>query len=103
MRRLDRGVDRAGGVVEHQQPGPADDGAGQREPLPLAAGQRGAALADQGVEPVGQRGDEAVGLRPRRSAAQTSLVGDVGAERDVAAHGVVEEERALGDERGLRR
>ena len=63
--RLDLGVDRRGGVVEDQQPRPADEGAGQRDPLPLAAGERRAALAEPGVEAVGQGGDEAVGLRPR--------------------------------------
>ena len=33
-------------VVEHQHRRPAEDGAGQRQPLPLAAGQRQALLAD---------------------------------------------------------
>ena len=61
MRASTARVDGAGGVVEDQQPGTADDGAGQRQPLPLAAGEGGAALADPGVEPLGQRGDEAVG------------------------------------------
>ena len=49
---LDLGVDRRGGVVEDQQPRPADQRAGQRDPLPLPAGQRGAALAELGVEAV---------------------------------------------------
>ena len=36
-----------------------------------------------------------------RSAAHTVVVGHVGAERDVAAHGVVEEERLLRHQRGV--
>ena len=59
--RLHRRVDGAGRVVEDEQPRTPDDGAGQREPLALAAGEGGAALADAGVEPLGQRGDEVVG------------------------------------------
>ena len=95
---LDLGVDRGRGVVEDQQPRPADQGPGQRDPLPLAAGQRRAALAERGVEPVGQRGDEAVGLGGAQRRPDL-LVGDVGAEGDVAADGVVEEERGLADDR----
>ena len=48
-----RGSTRAGRVVEHQQPGPAGQRPGQGEPLPLAAGQRGAALADRVSSPSG--------------------------------------------------
>ena len=98
--RLDRRVDGAGRVVQDQQPRTADDGPGQREPLPLAAGEGRAPLADPGVEAVGQGGDEAVGgghaqRRPHLVVAVRLVEGDV------AADGVVEEEGALGDERGL--
>ena len=44
--------------------------------------------------PCGEGGDEAVGLRGAQRRPDL-LVGDVGAQRDVAAHGVVEEERGL--------
>ncbi len=94
-RRLDAGVDGRRGVVEDEQPRPAHQRARQGQALPLSAGERGAALADVGVETVRQRRDEAVGLgeaqrRPDR------LVVEVGAERHVAAHRVVEEEGVLG-------
>ena len=98
MRASTSGSTARGGVVEDQQPRPADQRAGQRDPLPLAAGERGAALPEPGVEAVGQRGDEAVGLG-RAQRRPDLLVGDVGAEGDVAAHGVVEEERGLRHER----
>ncbi len=59
-----------------------------------------AALPQPGVEAVGQRGDEAVGLRgPQRR--PHLVVGHVGAERDVAAHGVVEQERLLRHQRDV--
>ena len=62
MRRLDPRVDRAGRVVEDQQPRPAGQRAGQGEPLALPAGQRGAALADRRCP-------------ARRAAAPTNAVG----------------------------
>ena len=48
-RLLGAGVDGAGRVVEHQYRGIGEDRAGERDALPLAAGQRQAALADDGV------------------------------------------------------
>ena len=51
-------------------------------------------LAHLGVEAVGQGGYEPVGLG-RAQRGPHVFVGDVGAERDVAAHGVVEHERLL--------
>ena len=48
--------------------------------------------------PCGQRGDEAVGLGGAQRRPHL-VVGDVGAERDVAADGVVEEERGLRHDR----
>ena len=47
-------VERGQRVVEHQDPRPREHGPGEREPLPLAAGQRHALLADAGVEAPGQ-------------------------------------------------
>ena len=62
QRALDRGlglvVDGAGGLVEDEHGGVAQQRAGQGEPLALAAGEGDAALADPGVEAVGQRLDE---------------------------------------------
>ena len=60
---LDLGVDRRRRVVHDQQPGVAYQRAGEGEALALPAGQGRAALPDPGVQPVGQRRDEALGLR----------------------------------------
>jgi uncharacterized membrane protein YccC len=47
-------VQRAGGLVEQQDRRVAQDGAGERDPLALAAGQLDPAFPDHGVEPVEQ-------------------------------------------------
>ena len=46
---LGRGVDRGGRIVEHQDRRAEQDAAGDRQALALAAGERHAALADQGL------------------------------------------------------
>jgi len=51
-RGLGVGVERGGGVVEHEQGGLTDQGSGQRDPLTLTAGQGHAALTHPGVEPL---------------------------------------------------
>ena len=56
-------IERRRGVVEQQQPRVAGEGAGEGDALALPARQRDAALADDGVEAVGQVADEAVGAR----------------------------------------
>ena len=61
--RLQARVDGRGRVVEDQHPGIGDQRPGQRHPLPLPAGQREALLADHGVVPLRQPGDELVRLR----------------------------------------
>ena len=48
-RALALGVERAGRLVEEEHRGVAQDGAGDGQPLALAAGQHHAALADVGV------------------------------------------------------
>ena len=47
-------VDGAGGLVEDQDGRVAEHGPGQGDPLPLAAGEAVAALADDGVVALGQ-------------------------------------------------
>ena len=99
--RLDLGVDRGGRVVQHQQPragGPA------RGPARAAAAGRRTGWCR--APRAGCRGPSgSAATKPSawavRSAAHTVVVGDVGAERDVAADGVVEEERLLRHERGV--
>ena len=67
-RRLGDRVDGAGRVVQHQHPRVGDQRPGQRQPLPLAAGQGQPALADHRGVAVGQRLDEVgrLGRPPRR-------------------------------------
>jgi hypothetical protein len=60
---LGLGVDRRGRLVEDQDAGVDQQGAGDRDPLPFAAGEGLAALADRGVVPLGQAEDELVGAR----------------------------------------
>ncbi len=55
-------VDLAGGLVEDQDFGIAEEGAGQRDPLPLAAGEPEAVGADHGPVALGKLGDELVGM-----------------------------------------
>ena len=62
--RLGGGVDRRGGVVEQQQPGPAHQGTGQGEALALAARQGGAPLPHDGVAAAVEGGDEPRRRRP---------------------------------------
>ncbi len=57
------GIDRAGGLVQDQDPRVDQQRAGDRDPLPLAAGEGLAALADQRIVAVGQPQDELVGPR----------------------------------------
>ena len=67
-----------------------------REPLLLAARHAVAALADDGVEPVGQRRDEIPDARRARSALTQLVVGRVGrGEQQVGADRVVEQVRVL--------
>ena len=83
--RLALGVERAGGLVEQQDRRVLQEGAGDGDPLALAAGEARARLADQGVVAVRQGGDEVVGgggagggLDLGRGRARPG-VGDVGA------------------------
>ena len=56
-------VDLAGGFVEEQDFGIAEDRAGERNALPLTAGEAAAAGADEGLVAFGQLfGDERVGV-----------------------------------------
>jgi len=92
------GVDAGKGVVEDEDAGVADDGAGDGGTLLLAAGEGDAALADHGVEAAGKFED--LGGDVGDGGGLFDLVGGgVGrAEGDVVADGVGEEEGLLGDE-----
>jgi hypothetical protein len=56
------GVEGAGGLVEDEDAGVLEDRAGDREALPLPAGEVDAALAEVGVVAGGQDADELVGV-----------------------------------------
>ena len=96
-------VDRRRGVVEHQDPRVGDHRARDRDALALTAREREPALADDGVVPVGQLGDELVRTGDARGPFDL-VVGGVGTPvRDVGAHGVGEEERVLEHDADLAR
>jgi hypothetical protein len=100
-RLLGRGVDRGGGIVEHEDPRVGHERAGDRDPLALAAGEREAALADHGVVAVGQLGDEAGRLRALGGPLDL-LAGRVrAAVGDVVVHGRAEQERVVGNDADL--
>ena len=96
--RFDHRVDRAGGVVEHQDPRPPQQRPGEGEPLALAAGEGDPTLPDDGVPALGQSFDEVLGVGDRGRRPQC-LVVDGLAEGDVLADAVGEEERLLEHER----
>ena len=70
-RRLGGRVERGGRLVEDDHAGVGQQQPGDGEPLPLAAGEPVAALADDGVEPAGQARDQGAS-RARRSADHSS-------------------------------
>ena len=75
IRRLGAQVHRGGGLVEDQQPRVGDSARAKRHELALAGRQAGAALADHGVEALGERRDELGGadrVRRRRAAPRRS-------------------------------
>ena len=61
QRRLGRGVQRAGGLVEHEHARVAHDRPGQRDQLALPQRQPEPALAEHGLIALGQAADELVG------------------------------------------
>jgi hypothetical protein len=79
QRRLDLGlalgVERAGGLVEQQDRGVLQEGAGDGDALALAARQARPGLADDGVVALGQVQDEIVGGRLARRRLDLQLAG----------------------------
>ena len=90
---LDLHVDRAGGVVEHEDGGVVEQRARDGDALPLATRQRVAALTHLAVEAFGQRVDEGLGPRRARRGAHELVAGVRAAVGDVLADGRREEER----------
>ena len=93
------GVEVAGGLVEDEDPRVGQDGPGDGQPLPLAAAEPHAALADQRVVAVGQALDELGGVgglaRRARSASRRGPAVAVG---DVLGDRAVEQEDVLLDD-----
>ncbi len=74
-RRLRLGVQVRGGLVQHHHRRGLEQQPGQRDPLLLAAGQPVAAVAHDGVEPVGQHRDQVPDLRRPAGLDQLGLGG----------------------------
>jgi hypothetical protein len=96
-RRLGLRVERGGCLVEQEDAWIADDGSRQRDPLALAAGQAGAALADVGLVALRQAGDEVVDLGGARGGFHVAVGRRRTAEADVLADRGVEQEAVLED------
>ncbi len=94
-------VEGGGRLVEDQDRGVLEDGAGDRDPLAFAAGELRPLLADQRVVAHRQAHDEIVGVRGLRGGGDLLLrLHDV-AVGDVVPDRVVEEDRLLGHDRDL--
>ena len=93
---FDRGVHRAGRIVQDQQPWLAHQRPGQRHPLTFAARQREPALADDRVVALRQRTDEPIARRDRGGVDHLVVIG-AGVEGDVGSNAVGEQEALLED------
>ena len=85
------GVDAGGGFVQDDDRRVLEDGTGNGDALPLTAGERAAALADNRVVAVRQRHDKVMAAGFLRRCDHLRLGGIRFAEQDVCANGVVEE------------
>jgi len=91
------GVESGGRLVEHKDRRVADDGAGDGNTLALASGERHAALANNGVQALGQLLDELHGVG-KLGGALDLLAGSIRlAVGDVLPEGPVEEHALLQD------
>ncbi|GJC95043.1 hypothetical protein ColKHC_03869 [Colletotrichum higginsianum] len=93
------GIEGRRGLVQQQDLGVADEGAGDGDALLLAAGEQGALASDDGVEALGHRHDEVVDVG-LAAGELDGLVRDlaVGAEDDVLPDGALVERGLLADE-----
>jgi hypothetical protein len=96
------GVEGRGGLVEDQDGGVLEEGARDRDPLALTAGQARAALADARGETFRQRLDELEGAGETGRGADLGLRRPFPAEPDVLEDAVVEEHGLLRHQRDVR-
>ncbi len=92
------GIDRGEGVVEDEDARVADDGSGDGGALFLAAGESDSALANHGLEAAGELEDLVSDVGDGGGLFDLLGGGVRGAEGDVVADGVGEEEGLLRDE-----
>ena len=88
-------VERRGGLVEDEQRGILEDGAGDADALALAAGELAAAVADVRVVALFGGHDEVVGVGDARRLLHFLARGGLDTEGDVVEEGVVKEDRLL--------
>ena len=88
-------VERRERVVEHEDGGPVHDGAGDGEPLPLPAGDVGAALRDARVQTALHLGDEVAALRDLEGMPELLIGRALTTEAQVGCDGPTEQERSL--------
>ncbi|NDC59559.1 MAG: polysaccharide deacetylase family protein, partial [Alphaproteobacteria bacterium] len=88
-------VQRVGRLVEQEKFRIADDGARERDPLALTAGQAPPAVAETRVPALRQAFDEAIRMSDPGGVAQRRFRGVGASVKDVFAHGGVEQEDVL--------
>jgi hypothetical protein len=89
------GVERTGGLVQDQDARVGEDGAGDGEPLTLAAGELDAAFADDGFVPVGEALGELVDAGDAAGFEELGFGGVWPGKQDVLANGSIKEEGLL--------
>src|SRR5215470_2332083 len=94
-------VERAGGLVEDEDAWIGDERPGDRQPLPLTAGERGAALADDGIVALRQLQDEVMSARERCCGDDAVHLHPRIGQRDVVAHRAIEQDVLLQDDADL--
>ncbi len=94
-------IEGGGRFVEDEDRGRGEEGAGDRDPLPLAAGELGPPLANEGGVPIGAFSDELVAVGKFCGMDDLFPCGIDPSVLDVLFEGAVEEEGVLGDEGDL--
>lgn len=96
--RFGLAVECGGGLVEQEDGGVLEEGAGDRDPLALAAGEAAAILADLGFVTLGLLKDEIMGVGGAGGGLDFLLGRIRAGEKDVVAECIREQEGILTDE-----